>query len=232
MPHPPSDAAEAAATANAPDRTTAERGEFGLPSPRARVARRALIAAIVLGILADPLLRNGPWGLGLLAWIAAFAAGVLIVSRRSGRALSREGVAWLAIAVLAAGGLSWHDADLLTFFDVLAMLTALTLLAMSLDAIPVGGIAAARVRDLMEAAFGTGLGVATGAVPLVARDAEFHAAERAPDGGKARRIGRATLIALPIVVVFALLLANADPIFGSFLTLPDIRIDVLLSHVF
>ncbi|HEX8725389.1 MAG TPA: DUF4173 domain-containing protein, partial [Gemmatimonadaceae bacterium] len=47
-----------------------------------------------------------------------------------------------------------------------------------------------------------------------------------------RRIGRATLIALPIVVVFALLLANADPIFGSFLTLPDIRIDVLLSHVF
>ena len=203
-----------------------------MPSVRALVARRALLAAILLGIVADPLLRNGPWGLGLLVWMAAFGSVILVLIRQNGRPLSIESRLWLAVAVLAAAGLSWHDADLLTFFDVLAMLGALTLLAMSLGAIPVPGLALARVRDLIEAAFGTGVEVATGVVPLLTRDAELHGARRATANGKARRIGRALLITVPIVVVFTLLLANADPIFGSFLTLPDIQIDVLLSHVF
>jgi hypothetical protein len=42
---------------------------------------------------------------------------------------------------------------MLQFFDVLAMLTALVLLAMSIDAIPVPGLTLARLRDLIRAAF-------------------------------------------------------------------------------
>ena len=45
-----------------------------IPSPRARAARRILVGAALLGVLADPLLRNEPWGLGLLAWMAALAS--------------------------------------------------------------------------------------------------------------------------------------------------------------
>ncbi len=233
MHSPDSDPAAGSAAAHTSNASSAQPGkpELATPSPRAGVARRALTAAVLLGVLADPLLRNGPWGLGLLVWMAALAVAVLVLSGQNGRRLSSESAVWLGAAVLFAAGLSWHDADLLTFFDVLAMLTALTLLAMSLDAVPVPGLSAARVRDLIDAAFGTGLDVARGLLPLVARDAELHAAVRPSTDGKAKRIGRAVLITAPIVVIFTLLLANADPIFGSFFTLPDIRVDVLLSHV-
>ena len=233
MHSPDSDPAAGFAATHTSNASSAQPGEpeLAIPSPRALVARRALTAAVLLGVLADPLLRNGPWGLGLLVWMVALAVAVLVLSRQNGRRLSRESAVWLGVAVLFAAGLSWHDADLLIFFDVLAMLTALTLLAMSLDAVPVPSLAAARVRDLIDAAFGTGLDVARGLLPLVARDAELHAAARPSTDGKARRIGRAVLITAPIVVIFTLLLANADPIFGSFFTLPDIQVDVLLSHV-
>jgi hypothetical protein len=200
-------------------------------SPRALVARDALLAAALLGITADPLLRNGPWGIGLLIWMLQFAAIVVALVRRDGRPLSREGRIWLGIAVLFAGGLSWRDSGLLHFFDVLAMLSALVLLAMSIDAIPVPGLVAARIRDLIRAAFGTGISVAVGAVPLLLADAELHAAPRPSGEVGIRRIGKAVLIAAPVFVVFALLLGNADPVFGSLVTIPDFRIDVALSHV-
>jgi apolipoprotein N-acyltransferase len=121
--------------------------------PRALVARRALLGAVLLGILADPLLRNGPWGLGLLVWMVVFATTAIVLVRQNRRPLSAESSIWLAVAVLFAGGLSWRDAAMLQFFDVLAMLSALVLLAMSIDAIPVPGLALARVRDLIRAAF-------------------------------------------------------------------------------
>ena len=210
---------------SAPDAT-------GDASPRAVVARHALLGAALLGIAADPLLRNPPWGLGLLVWMAAFAVVVVVVVvRRVGRPLSREGRIWLGVALLSAASLSWRDAAMLQVFDVLAMLMALVLLAMSMASVPVPGIALARVRDLLLAGFGTGLDVATGAIPLVLRDAELHTGRRASSGGSARRIARALAITAPILIVFVLLLTNADPVFGSFFAFPELDLDVVLSHI-
>ena len=203
----------------------------GTPSPRARVARRALLAAIALGILADPLLRNEPWGLGLLVWIIAFAAIATLLLRHGSRARSPESSIWLAVAVLFAAGLSWRDSEVLLVFDVLAMLTALALLALSLNAIPVPGLATARVRDLIRAGLGTGFDVATGVIPLLMSDAELQTTLRPSPDGSVRRIGRALLITVPILLVFTLLLAQADPVFGSFFRFLDVDLDVALSHV-
>lgn len=229
MPDPYSaPATGAAAASNVP---TAEPAASIVPSPRALVARRVLRGAVLLGILADPLLRNEPWGLGLLVWMVAFALIAVALVRQNGRPLSPESTIWLAVAVLSAAGLSWRDAAMLQFFDVLAMLTALVLLAMSIDAIPVPGLALARVRDLIRAAFGTGLDVATGVVPLLIRDAEIHTAPRPSDEGSVRRIARAVVITAPILLVFTLLLAHADPVFGSFFAFPDVDLEVVLSHV-
>lgn len=205
--------------------------ESGAPSARALVARRALLGAAMLGILADPLLRDAPWGLGLLVWMAAFAAVVVALLRRAGRPLSRESGIWLAVAILCAAGLSWRDAAMLQFFDVLAMLAALVLLAMSISAVPVPGLVPARVRDLIRAAFGTGIDVATGVVPLLLFDAELHAAPRRSGNGSARRIGRALLITAPVLIVFTLLLARADPVFGSIFSFADLDLGVAFSHV-
>ena len=200
-------------------------------SPRTLIARRALLGAVLLGILADPLLRNEPWGLGLLVWMTVFASIAIALVRQNGRRLSHESSIWLTVAVLFAAGLSWRDADMLQAFDVLAMLTALGLLAMSINAIPVPGLALARVRDLIRAAFGTGLDVATGVVPLLLRDAELHTALRPSNDGSVRRIGKALVITAPILLVFTLLLTRADPVFGSLVTFPDVNLEVVLSHV-
>jgi hypothetical protein len=202
------------------------------PAPaRALLARRALTAALLLGILADPMLRDMPWGLGLLVWIAALAAAVVTLVRQADGTLSGESLTWLTLAVAFAAGLSWHDADTVLAFDFIAMLVSLTLLAMSLNAIPVPRLAAARVRDLIVAAFGTGLEVGTGAVPLVLRDADLAAAAPPESAGKARQIARALVITIPVLFVFTLLLRNADPVFRSYFTFPNIQLDVLFSHV-
>jgi len=221
----PHDAAidPAAASAARPATTT--------PSSRAFVARDALIAAALLGVVADPLLRNGLQGVGLLIWMAQFAVAVVVLTRQNGRPLSRESRIWLAVAVIFAGGLSWRDADLLQFFDVLAMLGALTLLAMSMNAIPVSALAAARIRDLLRGALGTGISVASGAPVLLLRDAEPHVGQRRSSEWSIGRIAKSLAIAAPVFLVFALLLISADPLFGSFVTLPDVDFEVVLSHL-
>src|SRR5687767_5984364 len=172
MHHPYPDAGSTAATFS--DAATAGPVGSAATSARGLTARRVLLGAVILGILADPLLRNEPWGLGLLVWMVAFAIVAITLVRQSARTLSAESITWLVAAVLFAACLAWRDTGPLQFFDVVAMLTALVLLAMSLSAVPVPGLAFARVRDLIRAAFGTGLDVATGAIPLVLRDAELH----------------------------------------------------------
>lgn len=205
--------------------------DFCPPSSSARVTPRVLLAALLLGILADPLLRNGLWGVGTLVWIVVLAAVVVTLARHAARPLSRESIGWLAIAVLSAAALSWRDADMLKGFDFLAMLAALALLAMSIGGVPVASIAQARVRDLIRAAFGTGLEVATGAVSLLLRDVQFHSAPRSPSQGRVRQFGRALLITAPIILVFTLLLTRADPVFGSYFRFLDFDLQVVLSHV-
>jgi hypothetical protein len=195
------------------------------------MAQRALVAAGLLGIAADPLLRNGPWGLGLLTWMVLFAAVLTTIARASGVALSRESRTWLALAVLFAAGLSWRDADTLYLFDVLAMLASLVLLAMSLNALPVAGLASARIRDLLRAGLGTGLDVGVGAIPLALSDAELASAVRPSGAGNARRIAKALLITLPLLLVFTLLLTQADPVFESFVALPKIDLGTAISHI-
>src|SRR3990170_7979464 len=96
-----------------------------IPSDRGLIARRVLLGAVLLGILADPLLRDGQWGLGLLVWMVVFAAVIITLVRQSRHPLSRESSSWLAVAVLFAAGLSWRDSEVLQFFDVLAILAAL-----------------------------------------------------------------------------------------------------------
>lgn len=194
---------------------------------RAAVARRTLAAAALLGVLGDALLRHDPWGIGLLLWMLGLGAGVAALAHRAGRQLSREGMAWLVLAVWCGGAMTWRDAAMLQVFDLFGMLAALTLLAMSISRVPAPAISRATIGDLVVAAAGTGLGVATGAIPLLLNDAQLDA----PSGGRARRVGRAVVIAAPVVLVFALLLSSADPVFAKWLTLPGVDLDEVLSHV-
>ncbi len=200
-----------------------------LPVTRSVLARRALVGAVVLGVLADPLLRNGYWGLGLGVWLGAFAALVVVLAQQQRRRLSAESRLWLAVALTFAACMAWRDSELLHAFNLLAMLGALVMLAMSLNAIPVAGVGIARMRDLIVSGFGTALEVSFGAVPLAFRDAELGATLVPSSAGL--RVTRALALTTPVVLVFAMLLAQADPVFGSLFTLPELQLEELMSHV-
>ena len=73
-----------------------------------------LVAALMLGVTGDALLRaGGPPGLNMSLWVAAIALAAFVLQRRAASTLDRERVAWLAIAVLFAAGLAWRDSTLL-----------------------------------------------------------------------------------------------------------------------
>ena len=63
------------------------------------------------------------------------------------------------------------------------------------------------------------------------RDAELDTGARSSSNGSAKRIGKALLITAPILVVFTLLLTQADPVFGSYFEFLNVDLEVVLSHV-
>jgi hypothetical protein len=105
----------------------------------------------------------------------------------------------------------------------------------------VANLALARLRDLVRGAFGTAISVATGAVPLIGlrleemRVAAASRASSAPGAAntsrRGLRLGMALIVAIVLVLIFTLMLRNADPLFKAYVSFPDIRTDVIFSHV-
>ena len=199
-----------------------------LPGTRAAAARRILIEAVLLGIVADGAMRNAPDGLGWTVWVIALSFAALNVAQRHGRAVTREQLAWLATAIACAAAFSWRDAEELRVFNVFGTLVALTMFAMSADGRPAPSILVARLRDIIAAGVYTLRDIVAGAPMLVARDAELDTLPVVERGATWTAL-RALLVTAPVVLVFAMLLSQADPVFASFFALPNA--EVLVSHV-
>lgn len=200
------------------------------PTERAALARRLLIEAAFLGALGDSLLREGP-GIGLFIWSVGFAIVVLRLIRRRGDGVRREQFGWLTAMLVFAGFFAWRDSADLLFYDFVAAVGAGLLLAATLGAAsPIRSILGQRVRDLAGAVV-FAVRSSVGGVVAPVRESDIGAPASWYQG-RARAGLRALVLAIPVLVVFGLLFANADPVFGSLLALPDLRLDILASHVF
>jgi hypothetical protein len=202
-----------------------------LSPERTAFARRVLLHALLLGILGDALLREGPTALGLLVWMLTFAGTVVSLAWRRGLHLTREQCAWLGAAVCLAAGTAWRDAEALQVYNFLAMLIALAVLGATLSpASPIRSVLGTRVRDLAHtlARAATHAGIAV--VPLLFGDAALGRPAQ-PYGNRARALVRAAVITIPLLLLFGALFGQADPVFGSLFSLPQLDFEVLLSHV-
>ena len=200
------------------------------PTERAARARRILIEALFLGGLGDSLLREGP-GIGLFIWTVSFTIVVLHLIRRRGDGVRREQIGWLSAMLVFAGFFAWRDSADLLFYDFIATVGAGLLLAATLGAAsPIRSILGQRVRDLVSAVVFAVRSSVLGVVAPV-RESEIGAPTSWYQG-RARAGLRALVLATPVLLVFGLLFANADPVFGSLLALPDLRLDIIASHVF
>ena len=193
-------------------------------------ARALLWQATLLGVSGDALLRDGPFGPGLSIWVAVLALAALSLTWSGGRRVPREAVVWLGVAAAITACLAWRDADALRFLDVVAAAGALGLAAVALRD-PALALAAPRLRDTLWAVRAIVFATARGIVPLALR--ELFAGDRGAGArGRARTTLRLALIVASLLFVFGSLLRGADPIFASLVSLPDLDVGTIVSHLF
>jgi hypothetical protein len=190
------------------------------------VARRALLAATVVGIAGQALFVHLAIGLNLVvltALVVAGAAGLSVVVGGRGRFDAAD--TWLPIAALVvAAGTAIRSDDTLAFLDTV---TVAALLGASVAAF--AGIAVTR-RSIVTIV-GIGMGVLLWAGIGILRLSEV--ARRPGDGPRrslpapARAVVRGLALAVPLLLLFGVLFASADAIFASLTEhLFDWRVDL------
>ena len=201
------------------------------PTEHGILARRVLLHSLLLGVLANALLRDPPWGVGLTVWMMVFAGTVVALTWHRDPTLKPEQALWLMFAAFFATAYAWRDAGDLQAYDFVAMLGSLTFLVTTISsASPVPNVLGSRIRDLFYAALLAAGNVAGGVLPLALRDAELGAGASVR-GRKPRAMLRAAVITLPLLVLFGALLAEADPVFGSIFALPKVDLGTVMSHI-
>ena len=96
---------------------------------RSRTGLEILQVAAILGILGDILLRQTPWGLNVLLFNLAFAAGMLMLLRRRAKELlTRQTMALFGGLVFFASMFVWRDSIELRIADTAAIVTILAVL--------------------------------------------------------------------------------------------------------
>jgi uncharacterized protein DUF4153 len=199
-------------------------------STRAQLELRVLAAAVVLGILADALLRTFPWSLNLCFWMATLATVVALHSGSRKESLSGAG-RWLPLVVFAfALVFAWRDSVALKMLSFLAGLTALSLIIFEAQG---GRIRFAGLTEYALGATVAGLNAGFGLLLLLFGEAEWRKAL----GGRASRptlaVMRGTLLAVPCLLVFGGLFMTADAVFNHIVR-STLRVDLpqLFSHLF
>lgn len=173
--------------------------------------RRILVAVAGVAVATDVAVRSGIDGLGGVTVIIALAVAVLA----SRRLTNARAIPLVALAPVFGAGLGLWSAEWLLFLDLAAAAGLLVL-----------GASFARVGDpfhqTVPSLLGRGLhtfvhGVLAPAFLVAGRRS---IAEARPSGAFA--LVRGLLLALPVALVLGLLLSSADPVFASFLRLPDL----------
>ena len=198
---------------------------------KTRLGLSVLGAAFILGVWGDLSLRQTPWGLNFSLWITFLFSFLVLLTRRWNNNTPKD-TKWLTLlAIPFAAGFAWRDSDFLTFLNVVAVLTALALLTMQAQAIPlrVAGI----VKYLWGAVF-TALNAIAGVFSLLFIKIKWDEIQSEGWSKKALPIGRGVLIALPIVLLFGALLMAADAVFeGMVKKIINIEIaEEILKHLF
>jgi Domain of unknown function (DUF4173) len=189
------------------------------------VARRALIAAAAVGVVAQALLVYLAVGVNLVVLTAIVLVAAALLARMTDARIDPAD-AWIPVtAIVVAAGTAIRSDETLVFLDAVA---AAVLLGASVAAF--AGAALTRRSAVAIVALGTF--VLAWSIGGIARLAEI-ASRSGPDGPRrslpapARAIARGLLIALPVLLVFGLLFASADAIFAALAqTLFDWRVDL------
>jgi hypothetical protein len=186
----------------------------GRRTPPHEAALAALLAALLLGLAGDLLLRATPWGVNAPLATLALVVALAVVARRDGRTLTAGAALLAALAVAFAGALAWRDSAVLAALNLLALGTTLCALAAAVlhgDALPIDR---AGPFAYLAGVARTAAGVLSGASGIAAGAVHGAGGVGAGAFGAAAAVGRGALLAAPVLLVFGVLLASADRTFA------------------
>jgi hypothetical protein len=179
-------------------------------SKTTRLGLGAVGAALVLGMLADGLLRTLPWGLNVALWVGTLMIVVATLAGWQEVALTGGG-RWLAApALLLAAGLAWRDSAALGALNLLALGGLLALIAMRARAgrLAVGGVAAWAAAPFLAGAY-----AAFGPFGLTVTAIRWPELPRGRWLRSGLSVGLGLAIAAPLLLIFGGLFAAADAAF-------------------
>ncbi|MBO0723722.1 MAG: DUF4173 domain-containing protein [Blastocatellia bacterium] len=182
---------------------------------RTKLGIVVLLAAALLGILGDILLRAMPWGLNVFVWSTALVTAVVILVRWRRVALNGSG-RWLTAPVLLfAASLAWRDSPVLNALSLLALALSLALALLRAQA---GQLLLAGVMEYLLSILLAAFNAAAGAIRLVAEDIQWK--ELSHEGWRKHSgpVLRGLAIALPLLLIFGALLAGADAVFSNIIS--------------
>lgn len=203
----------------------------GATTSVSRAATAAVLAATLLGIAGDGLLRAPALGINVLIWVAAALVAVAWVARVRGRPLGCGTSVLFVPLVFFASVFAWRAADGLLALNALALMSAFGLLALSVSGWP-SPLARASLGQMIAGAASVALSGVFGMPTLIARDRALADGNARPRLRGTVAVVRGAIIALPILLVFGALLSSADPGFERLLrTLIDIDFDETVAHI-
>ncbi|UCG87009.1 MAG: DUF4173 domain-containing protein [Gemmatimonadota bacterium] len=186
---------------------------------------RILLVAGLLGAMGDALLHTTPWGLNVGLW----AAAVGTASRMTSPASQKGTGPWLMAAWAFAAFMAWRASAFLNFWNFLAAVTCLTLVALQTHQVR---LPAATIFRYLSGALDTAWSAAVGSLLLVFGDVKWDSAARNPLT-RSRPVLVGVALATPLVLVFGTLLTAADPVFANTVaSVFDWNFASITSHVF
>ncbi len=185
---------------------------------------------LVGGLAGDTLLRAMPWGLNATICTAVLVGGGALLIRRNGVKAGPD-TPWLAITVLLLGAAFLRrDAQTLATFDMLALIVTLALAAASVQG---EWIAKWDPLDYIRGIVTSAVASVVGGLVLVFHDIKWS---ELPQDGRFRHtrgVLLGTVIAAPLLIIFAALFASADQVFGNVLTnLFAFDVQSVVTHTF
>lgn len=184
-------------------------------SPRSYTALGVLIAAVVLGFVADLLVHDNTLGAGFALFLLVVTATGVAVGKARRIPIGRAS-AWLVVPIVVFGGMfAWRDADVLKWLNGLCIATLVALMTLR------KGHSDLRSGSIFEYTFrllGEWVDYVAELGPLARIDGGWGQFGR---GGSSRTVGailRGFFLVLPLVFVFGALFMGADAGFEKLVT--------------
>ncbi|MGB2958985.1 MAG: DUF4173 domain-containing protein, partial [Bacteroidota bacterium] len=186
--------------------------------------------ALGLGVLADLLLRETPWGLNAALWALSFAGVILILMRSATSQLIAGWEIALVVVALCGVTIAWRDAPMLAVFDFFAAAAGGLLLTMRTPAMDLRRV---QITDLIIGSIGSLIDAILGAAGLIFSDLKTDLPRAERTGKKGMEVMRGGLLALPLILLFGSLFVAADALFEHVvLEVLNINFAELFCHFF